>query len=86
MPSKLRIGVLVPPRPDVTATLVAAADRQARSLVPARRAIQAEGILSIGAITRAFNERKVPTPRGSRWHVSSVANLLARAQRLDALR
>jgi hypothetical protein len=65
-------------------TLIATADQQARSLVPALRAIQAEGILSIGAITRAFNERKVPTPRGSRWHVSSVANLLARTQKLEA--
>ena len=63
-------------------TLVATADRQARSLVPALRAIQAEGILSIGAITRAFNDRKVPTPRGSRWHVSSITNLLARAEKL----
>jgi len=67
-------------------TLVATADQQARSLVPALRAIQAEGILSIGAITRAFNERKVPTPRGSRWHVSSIINLLARAQKLEDLR
>ena len=66
--------------------LVATADQQARSLVPALRAIQAEGILSIRAITRAFNARKVPTPRGSRWHVSSVANLLARAQKLQDLR
>ena len=53
-------------------TLVALADQQARSLVPALRAIQAEGILSIGAITLTFNERKVPTPRGSRRHVSSI--------------
>jgi len=33
---------------------------------------------SIGAITGALN-RNIPTPRGARWHVSSVMNLLARA-------
>jgi hypothetical protein len=38
---------------------------------------------SIGAITMALNERRVPTPRGARWHVSSVANLLARAKKLE---
>lgn len=39
----------------------------------------------IGAITRSLNERKIPTPRGSQWHVSSVANLLARVQKLEAV-
>jgi hypothetical protein len=28
----------------------------------------------------------IPTARGSRWHVSTVANLLARAQKLEAKR
>ena len=48
--------------------------------------MQAEGIVTIGSITRAFNERQIPTPRGAKWHVSSVANLLARAQKLEGLR
>jgi hypothetical protein len=39
----------------------------------------------VGAITHALNDRKIPTPRGAKWHVSSVMNLLARAQRLDVL-
>ena len=69
MPSKLRIGVLVPPCPDVTATLVAAADQQARSLVPALRAIQAEGILSIERSRVRSSRRRQrpqidPTPAG----------------------
>ena len=62
------------------------ADELARGLLPVLRAIKAEGAQSIGAITTALNERKVPTPRGSRWHVSSVMNLLARAQKLEAVR
>jgi hypothetical protein len=50
------------------------------------RTLRAEGAITIGAITRSLNERKIPTPRGSRWHVSSVANLLARMQKLEAVR
>ena len=42
-------------------------------------ALRAEGTITIGGVTQALNERKIPTARGSRWHVSSVANLLARA-------
>src|SRR6185436_15543859 len=61
---------------------VAAADEHARSLLPLLRSLRAEGTITIGGVTRALNERKIPTPRGSRWHVSSVANLLARAQKL----
>jgi DNA invertase Pin-like site-specific DNA recombinase len=68
------------------ASLVAAADDQARSLLPLLRTLKAEGTITIGAVTRALNERKIPVPRGARWHVSSVANLLARAQKLEAVR
>jgi hypothetical protein len=39
----------------------------------------------IGAITGSFNEGKIPTPRWSRWHVSSVANLLTRAQKIEGI-
>ena len=68
------------------ASLVAEADNQARSLLPLLRTLRAEGAISIGAITRSLNDRKIPTARGSRWHVSSVANLLARSQKLEAVR
>ena len=64
----------------------AAADEHARALLPALRAIRAEGAISIGAVARALNDRKIPTARGLQWHVSTVANLLARAQRLEELR
>ena len=62
------------------------ADEHARSLLPLLRALRAEGTITIGAVTRSLNERRIPTPRGSRWHVSSVANLLARTQKLEELR
>jgi hypothetical protein len=54
--------------------------------LPVLRAIKAEGAQSIGAITSALNARKIPSARGTIWHVSSVMNLLARAQRLEAPR
>jgi DNA invertase Pin-like site-specific DNA recombinase len=66
--------------------LINAADEQARSMLPILRTLRAEGAITIGAVTRSLNERKIPTARGSRWHISSVANLLARAQRLEKLR
>jgi DNA invertase Pin-like site-specific DNA recombinase len=65
---------------------IAAANEHARSLLPVLRAIRTEGAQSIGTITEALNERRISTARGGRWHVSSVANLLARAQKLEAIR
>ena len=73
----------------MTATLVAAADRQARGLVPALRAIQAEGILSIGAITRAFNGRllRAFTYRGNfRYFAGSGLALSLGSALLDFLK
>jgi DNA invertase Pin-like site-specific DNA recombinase len=63
-----------------------AADEHARGLLVLLRAIKAEGAQSLAAITVALNDRKIPTARGARWHVSSVMNLLARAQKLEAVR
>jgi len=67
-------------------TAITGADDHARRLLPLLRSLRAEGVITIGAISRSLNERKVPTARGSRWHVSSVANLLARVQLLEAMR
>ena len=64
---------------------IASADANARNLLPLLRSLRTEGAITIGAIMRSLNERQVPTARGSRWHVSSVANLLARAQKLECL-
>jgi DNA invertase Pin-like site-specific DNA recombinase len=62
---------------------MAAADEHARTLLPVLRAIRSEGAQSIGAIASALNQRRIPTVRDARWHVSSVANLLARVQKLE---
>ena len=64
-------------------TAIAAADDHAESLLPVLQAIRATGAKSLSAITVALNERRIPTPRGARWHVSTVANLLTRAQRFE---
>nr|WP_272873158.1 recombinase-like helix-turn-helix domain-containing protein [Sphingomonas arenae] len=37
-----------------------------------------EGCTSLPAIAKALNDRHISTPRGGRWHPSSVRNLLAR--------
>jgi DNA invertase Pin-like site-specific DNA recombinase len=66
-------------------SLIATADDHARSLLPLLRILRNEGAITIGGITTALNDRRVPTPRGARWHVSSVANLLARAQKPEVL-
>jgi DNA invertase Pin-like site-specific DNA recombinase len=66
--------------------LAGTADDYARTLLPLLRGMRAEGTTTIGAITRSLNARRVPTARGSRWHVSSVANLLARVPKLEILR
>src|ERR1041385_838480 len=66
--------------------LINAADEHARSMLPILRTLRVEGAITIGAVTRSLNERRIPALRGSRWHISSVANLLARAQKLEKLR
>lgn len=68
------------------ASLIGAADEHVRSLMPLLRSLEAEGAITIGGVTRALNARQIPTARGSQWHVSSVANLLARVQKLGAAR
>lgn len=68
------------------ASLIESADAFAKSMLPILRTLRGEGTITIGAVTRSLNERKIPAARGSPWHVSSVANLLARAQKLEAVR
>jgi DNA invertase Pin-like site-specific DNA recombinase len=60
---------------------IAAADEFVVGLLPLLHSIQSTGAITIGAITRALNERGIRTARGARWHVSSVSNLLARAHK-----
>jgi len=54
------------------------ADDHALNLQPVITALAAEGITSLGTVADALNERGMLTPRGGRWHKSSVRNLLDR--------
>lgn len=56
----------------------AAADEHALNLKPVLNKLGAEGVLSLGGIADALNERGMLTPRGGRWHRSSVRNLISR--------
>lgn len=54
------------------------ANDHARNLQPVITALAAEGIISLGTVADALNERGMLTPRRGRWHKSSVRNLLDR--------
>lgn len=58
----------------------AAADTHANNLKPVLDALAMEGVVSLGAVAAALNERGMLTPRGGHWHKSSVRNLLARIE------
>ena len=62
------------------AALKSAADRHADDLAPIVAQLRAEGHFSLPTLARALNERGMVTPRGGKWHPSSVRNLLARLE------
>jgi hypothetical protein len=41
-------------------------------------ALEQQGIVSLGGIAAALNERGMLTPRRGKWHKTSVRNLLLR--------
>lgn len=55
-----------------------AADRHATNLRPIVEDLRGRGITSLPALASALNEMQMKTPRGGKWHASSVRNLLAR--------
>ncbi len=57
------------------------ANRFAANIIPVIDSIKATGVSSLGAIAVALNNRGIRSARGGRWHVSTVANLLARSVR-----
>lgn len=61
--------------------LKAEADSHAANLLPIVRDLQAKGVSSLPRLAAALNDMRMETPRGGKWHPSSVRNLLAR---LDA--
>jgi Recombinase len=54
------------------------ADRFAANVLPAVAAIRASGINTLTGIADALNARGIRSPRGGKWHVSAVQNLIAR--------
>ena len=60
-------------------TQIQAADEFALRVLPVIRAIRSEEPLSLASMADALNRRGIRSARGGKWHVSSVANLLARA-------
>jgi DNA invertase Pin-like site-specific DNA recombinase len=65
-------------------TQTTAANQFAAGLAPVVAAIRSSGAATLEAITVALNQRGIRSARGGRWHASSVANLLARANRSAA--
>lgn len=59
-------------------TVKANASERANDYAPVIADIRATGTVSLPAIAREMNERGIVTPRGGKWHPSSVRNLLAR--------
>lgn len=55
------------------------AQRRAEGVLPLIQGIRAAGIDTLVGIAAALNARGVSTPRGGRWHASSVRNVLRRA-------
>ena len=62
----------------------AGADDHARELAPVVAALQADGITSLSGLAGALNDKRMVTPRGGKWHASSVKNLLRRLNALAA--
>jgi hypothetical protein len=68
-------------RTKAAVVLSAVADRHAANVLPIIAEIQQAGACTLREIADALNARGVSTPRGRRWHPTSVANVLARAER-----
>jgi hypothetical protein len=59
------------------------ADLRAEALRPTIYNLRKAGFFSISAIARELNKRGIPTPRGGKWHMTTVTRLLERLDRLD---
>jgi DNA invertase Pin-like site-specific DNA recombinase len=63
------------------AAIRAEANQRARALVPIFEELRGAGVSSYLGIAEALNARGIPTPRGGRWHASTVARV---GKRLEA--
>jgi DNA invertase Pin-like site-specific DNA recombinase len=61
------------------ASLQAEAERAASNVLPIIAEIKRSGACTLRALAEALNARGVSTPRGGRWHATSVRNVLARS-------
>ena len=66
-------------RGEAVAAIKAEADRAAGNVLPIIAEIKKSGASTLRAIAEALNARGIPTPRGGRWHATSVRNALARS-------
>jgi Recombinase len=60
-----------------------AADARAKALAATVRELRKAGFVSLGAIARELNKRRVRAARGGKWHRSSISQLLRRLETLD---
>jgi DNA invertase Pin-like site-specific DNA recombinase len=74
--AKLKIA-----RKEAVATLKAKADHHAANMIPIIAKIHMAGARTLRDIADTLNARSIATPRGGRWHATSVKNVLARAGR-----
>lgn len=65
---------------DAVVTIKGNANAFAADLRPIILAIQKEGIVSLGGIAKALNDRDIKTARDGVWQKTTVANLLARLE------
>src|SRR5262249_11815387 len=61
------------------AAIQASADRHAANVLPIIRKLRKAGARTLREVADALNARGVSTPRGGRWHATSVKNVIARA-------
>ena len=59
------------------------ADLRAEALGPTISKLRNAGFVSVKAIAHQLNERGISTPRGGKWHLTTVTRLLERLDRLD---
>ena len=59
------------------------ADMRAEALRSTILEVRTAGFVSVKAIARELNGRGIPTPRGGKWHLTTVTRLLQRLEKLD---
>jgi hypothetical protein len=58
-----------------------AADARAKALASTIHQLRKAGFVAINTIARELNERRIPTARGGKWHMTTVTRLLNRLDR-----